>query len=153
MLTIGQTAPLLTLPCDGGGSWSLAAQRASRVLVTFYGQDGTPTCTNQLMDFNALLPVFTTAGVVLIGISKDKVAAHDRFKVKMGIGFPLGSDHGGQVMEDWQAFGEKLFFGKRVQGVLRRTVLIDGAGKVAAIWTVDRVKGHAAEVLAAVTQM
>ena len=149
-LTIGQPSPDFTLPCDGGVAITLSALQPQAVVVFFYGQDGTPSCTNEVMEFNALLPQFTAAGVTLIGISKDKVTAHDKFKAKMGIGFALGSDHGGQMMESWGAFGDKIFFGKPVVGVLRSTVLIDRAGKIVQVWKVDKVKGHAAQVLAAV---
>lgn len=150
MLSVDQIAPDFTLPRDGGGTVTLSALKPSPVVVFFYGKDGTPTCTNEVMEFNTLLPEFTAAGVTVIGVSKDKATAHDKFKAKMGIGLILGSDHGGTMMEDWDAHGEKLFFGKMVTGVLRRTVLIDGAGKIAQIWIVDRVKDHAAAVLAAV---
>ena len=148
-LAPGQPAPDFTLPCDGGVAVTLSALQSHAVVVFFYGQDGTPSCTNEVMEFNALLPQFTAAGVKVIGISKDKVTVHDKFKAKMGIGFALGSDHGGQMMEAWGAFGDKIFFGKPVVGVLRSTVLIDSAGKIVQVWKVDKVKGHAALVLAA----
>jgi peroxiredoxin Q/BCP len=141
-------SPDFTLPRDGGSSVTLSALRPARVLLVTYGADGTPTCTNQVMDINAHLADFAAAGVTVLGLSKDSVAKHDKFVVKMGIGFPLLSDKDGHVMEDWGAFGEKLFFGKLVQGVLRTTFLIDGDGRIARIWKVDKVKGHAEEVLA-----
>ena len=146
----GQMAPDFTLPRDGGTSVTLSTLRPARVVLFTYGADGTPTCTNEVMDFNTHLPAFAAAGVKVLGLSKDSVAKHDKFAAKMGIGFPLLSDKDGHMMEDWGAFGEKLFFGKLVQGVLRSTFLIDGEGRVAQIWKVDKVKGHAAEVLAAV---
>lgn len=148
-LTIGQLAPDFTLPCDGGTTVTLSTLQPFAVVLFFYGQDGTPSCTNEVMEFNALLPRFTAAGVTVIGISKDKVTAHDKFKARMGIGFALGSDHGGQMMQAWSAFGDKIFFGKPVVGVLRSTVLIDRAAKIVQVWKVDKVKGHAAQVLAA----
>ncbi|GLS87654.1 peroxiredoxin [Cypionkella aquatica] len=148
MIEIGQIAPDFTLPRDGGGSVTLSKLRPSRVVLLTYGGDGTPTCTNEVMDFNGLADEFAKAGCVLLGLSKDSAAKHDKFIAKMGITFPLASDAGGHVMEDWGAFGEKLFFGKLVQGVLRTTFLIDGAGKVEHLWKVDKVKGHAAAVLA-----
>lgn len=148
MLTIGQTAPDFTLPRDGGSNLTLSALRPSRVVIFAYGGDGTPSCTNEVMDFNGLATDFQTAGVVVMGLSKDSVKKHDKFISKMGITLPLLSDADGQMMQDWGAFGEKLFFGKLVQGVLRSTFLIDGAGVVEHIWKVDRVKDHAAEVLA-----
>jgi peroxiredoxin Q/BCP len=146
----GQMAPETTLNRDGGGTVTLSALRPAKVVLFTYGGDGTPTCTNEVMEFNALQADFRAAGAEVIGLSKDSVKSHDRFKAKMGIGLILASDHGGTVMEEWGAFGEKLFFGKLVQGVLRSTFLIDGEGRIARIWKVDRVKGHAAEVLAAV---
>ena len=146
----GQIAPEAVLNRDGGGSLVLSALRPAKVVLFTYGGDGTPTCTNEVMEFNALLAEFAAAKAVVVGLSKDSVKRHDKFKVKMGIGMILASDHGGRVMEDWGAFGEKLFFGKLVQGVLRSTFLIDSEGRIARIWKVDRVKGHAAEVLAAV---
>lgn len=147
-LTEGQMAPDFTLPRDGGSRVTLSDLRPSRVLLVTYGADGTPTCTNQVMDINAHLAQFTAAGVTVLGLSKDSVAKHDKFVAKMGIGFALLSDKDGHVMEDLGAFGEKLFFGKLVQGVLRTTFLIDGEGRIARVWKVDKVKGHAADVLA-----
>lgn len=148
MITIGQTAPDFTLPRDGGSTVTLSALRPSRVVLFTYGGDGTPTCTNEVMDFTALHADFKAAGCVVLGLSKDPVKKHDKFIAKMGITLPLLSDDGGTVMQDWGAFGEKLFFGKLVQGVLRSTFLIGADGKIAHVWKVDKVKGHAAEVLA-----
>ena len=145
----GKLAPAATWARDGGGQVSLSDFAGKPVVIFTYGQDGTPTCTNEVMEFDALRPAFEAAGAVVIGLSKDKVTTHDKFKAKQGIGLILASDHGGTQMESWGAYGEKLFFGKMVTGVLRTTFLIVD-GKVARIWKVDRVKGHAAEVLAAV---
>lgn len=149
MIREGQTAPDFTLPRDDGTPLRLADLRGRPVVLFAYGKDGTPTCTNEVMDFNTHLPGFRHAGAEVLGMSKDSVAAHARFRAKMGIGFDLLSDHGGHVMEDWDSFGQKLFFGKLVQGVLRKTFLIDAAGRIARLWEVERVKGHAEEVLAA----
>ena len=148
LVTQGQMAPDFTLPRDGGALVTLSALRPARVVVFTYGADGTPSCTNEVMDFNALLPEFAALGVVVLGLSKDSVAKHDKFIAKMGIKMPLLSDKDSQMMESWGAFGEKLFFGKLVQGVLRSTFLIDEAGKIAHIWKVDKVNGHADAVLA-----
>lgn len=151
MLTLNQPAPDFTLPRDRGDLVTLSALRPKPLVLFAYGQDGTPTCTNEVMQFNALLPAFHARGHEVMGLSKDKVAAHDKFKARMAIDLILLSDHGGHVMEDWGAFGEKLFFGKQVLGVLRSTFLIDGAGRVARIWKVDKVKDHAAAVLAEIS--
>lgn len=149
MIAEGQPAPDFTLPRDGGGTVTLSSLRPQPVVLLTYGKDGTPTCTNEVMEFNALADAFRAAGAVVLGLSKDPVKTHDRFIAKQGISLPLLSDHGGSVMEDWGAHGEKLFFGKMVTGVLRTTFLIGGDGIVRKIWKVDKVKGHAAEVLSA----
>lgn len=148
MIAEGQMAPDFTLPRDGGGSLTLSALRGSPVVLFAYGKDGTPTCTNEVMEFNALHGDFQALGVTVLGLSKDSAKSHDKFAAKMGITMPLLSDKDGHMMEDWGLFGEKLFFGKMVQGVLRQTVLIDAAGRIAKIWAVDKVKGHAEAVLA-----
>ena len=150
MISEGQIAPDFTLPRDGGGTVTLSALRPKPVVLFAYGQDGSPTCTTAVKDFDALLPQFDEHGVAVLGLSKDPVKSHDRFAAKQGLTVPLLSDHGGHLMEDWGLFGEKLFFGKMVQGVLRATLLIGGDGTVLKRWKVDRVKGHAEEVLAAV---
>lgn len=148
MLTPGQTPPDFTLPRDDGSLVTLSALRGRPVVIFTYGADGTPTCTNEVMEFNTLAPQYAALGVDVLGLSKDTVAKHAKFRTKMGITLPLLSDHGTQMMESWGAFGEKLFFGKLVQGVLRQTFLIDADGSLAHVWKVDRVKDHAAEVLA-----
>jgi len=153
MIAPAMTAPDFTLPASGGGMVTLSALRPKPVVLFAYGKDGTPTCTNAIMDFDALLPRFQALGVEVLGLSKDPVRSHDRFAAKHAIRVPLLSDHGGQVMEQWGLFGEKLFFGKQVQGVLRATLLIGADGRVLQRWQVDRVKGHADEVLAAVQAM
>ena len=116
-IALGQMAPDFTLPRDGGALVTLSSLRPKPVVLFAYGADGTPSCTNQVMDFNALLPEFAALGVVVLGLSKDSVGKHDKFIAKMGIKMPLLSAK-------------------------------DGAGKIAHIWKVDKVKGHAAEVLA-----
>jgi peroxiredoxin Q/BCP len=148
MITQGTPAPDFTLPRDGGTSVTLSTLRPAPVVLFAYGADGTPSCTNEVMDFNGMAAEFAALGVTVLGLSKDGVAKHDKFIAKMGITLPLLSDKDGHMMEDWGAFGEKLFFGKMVQGVLRSTFLIDSAGVLEKVWKVDKVKGHAAEVLA-----
>lgn len=148
MIDIGQDFPDLTLPRDGGGHIRLLDIRPKKLVLFTYGADGTPSCTNEVMEFNALAADFAAKGCVVLGLSKDKPQKHDKFIAKMGITLPLASDLG-EVMESIGAFGPKIFFGKPVVGVLRTTYLIDGAGKLTHIWKVDKVKGHAAEVLAA----
>lgn len=146
----GMIAPDFTLPATGGRSVTLSALRPQPVVLFAYGKDGSPTCTSAIMDFNALWPQFQALGVMVLGVSKDPVRTHERFAAKQSVRLALLSDQGGRMMEDWGLFGEKLFFGKQVQGVLRATLLIGGDGRVLRRWQVDRVKDHAQAVLAAV---
>lgn len=150
MISEGIAAPDFTLPATGGASVTLSSLRGKRVVLFAYGKDGTPTCTNEVLDFEAHLPAFAAAGVTVLGLSKDPLKTHEKFAAKHGLTLTLLSDHGGHVMEDWGTHGEKLFFGKMVTGVLRQTFLIEADGTIGRIWKVEKVKDHAAEVLAAV---
>jgi peroxiredoxin Q/BCP len=149
MPTQGETAPDFTLPRDGGGTITLSALRPKAVVVYFYPKDDTSGCTTEAQDFTALLPEFQALGAVVIGISKDSVAAHDKFVAKRGLGVILASDEGGSTCEDWGVWAEKSMYGKTYFGIQRSTFLIDGSGRVAAAWPKVKVKGHAAEVLEA----
>lgn len=150
VLQIGDIAPAFTLPRDGGAMISLADQAPSKVVLYFYPKDATPGCTLEALDFNALLPSFQEAGAVVIGISKDSVAAHDKFCAKQGLQIILASDAEGQTCEDYGVWVEKNMYGRQYMGIERSTFLIDGTGKIARIWPKVKVKGHAEEVLAAV---
>ena len=145
-----EMAPDFTLPRGDGGTLTLSSLRGRRVVLFTSGADGTPTCTNEILEFQALLPDFRAAGVEVIGLSKDSVEKHANFAAKQGLGMVLLSDKGSAVMEAWGSHGRKIFFGKEVVGVLRTTFLIGADGRVERIWKVEKVKGHAAEVLAAV---
>lgn len=149
MPTLAHPFPDLTLPISGGQTLRLADLRPKQIVLFAYGADGTPSCTNEVMDFNALAADFAAANCAVIGLSKDSVKKHDKFIAKMGITLPLASDEG-TIMQELGAYGPKIFFGKPVIGVLRSTFLIDSAGLLAEVWKVDKVKGHAAEVLARV---
>jgi len=150
MLTQGQTAPDFSLPRDGGTMVTLSSLRPGKVVLYFYPKDDTPGCTLEAQDFTARLADFTAAGATVIGVSKDSVQAHDKFCKKHGLGIVLVSDENGQTCEDYGVWLEKSMYGKIYMGIERTTVLIDGAGQVARVWSKVSVKGHADEVLAAV---
>ncbi len=149
MLAAGSAAPDFTLPRDGGGTVSLSALKGSKVVVYFYPKDDTPGCTIEAIDFTRLAPAFDAAGATVIGLSKDSVAAHDKFCRKHGLGIILASDEYGTTCEDYGVWGEKSMYGKTFKGIERTTVLIDAAGRIARIWPKVKVEGHAEEVLAA----
>ena len=148
-ITAGDTAPDFTLPRDGGGTITLSALRPGKVVLYFYPKDDTPGCTIEAIDFTRLKDAFAKAGCTVIGISKDGVAAHDKFCRKHGLGVVLASDADSDTCERYGVWGEKSLYGRRFMGIARTTVLIDGGGRVARVWPKVKVAGHAAEVLAA----
>lgn len=149
MIAPGQTAPDFTLPRDGGGTVTLSALKPGKVVLYFYPRDDTPGCTLEAQDFTARQAEFAAAGTTVIGMSKDSVKSHDKFCKKHGLGIILASDETGHTSEDYGVWQEKSMYGKTYMGIERTTVLIDGAGQVARVWTKVSVKGHADEVLAA----
>ena len=149
MIGEGQTAPDFTLPRDGGGEASLSALRGRKVVLYFYPKDDTPGCTTEALDFTARAAEFDAAGAVVIGISKDSVAKHDKFVKKRALGIMLASDEHGTTCEDYGVWGEKSMYGKTYMGIERSTFLIDAEGRVARIWRKVKVADHAQEVLEA----
>lgn len=150
MMEPGSTAPDFTLPRDGGGDVSLSALKGRKVVLYFYPRDDTPGCTTEALDFTRLKEDFAAAGAVVIGISRDSVAAHDKFCAKHGLGVILASDAGSDTCERYGAWVEKSMYGKTSMGVQRMTVLVGADGRVLRVWPKVKVAGHAAEVLDAV---
>ena len=146
----GDTAPDFTLPQTGGAALSLSSLQPGKVVLYFYPKDDTPGCTLEAQDFTRLAADFTAAGARVIGVSKDSLAAHDKFCRKHGLGITLVSDAEGHTAEDYGVWGEKSMYGKTFLGITRATFLIDGQGRIARVWPKVSVKGHAEEVLAAV---
>lgn len=146
----GTDAPAFDLPTDGGGRVSLDGLKGRKVVLYFYPKDDTSGCTLEAQDFNRLSGEFRAAGAEVIGVSPDSVASHDKFKTKHGLGFPLASDESKEMLERYGVWVEKSMYGRKYMGVERTTVLIDGVGKVARVWSKVKVPGHAEEVLAAV---
>lgn len=149
MLTENTPAPPLDLPTDGGGRFRLE-DRAGPTVVYFYPKADTPGCTTEGLDFSALADSFQALGVVVVGVSRDPVRKLDRFKAKHDLKVILASDEEGSVTEAWGVWVRKQLYGREYMGVERATVLIDGAGRIAAVWRNVKVKGHAETVLAAV---
>ncbi len=152
MITEGQTAPDFTLPRDGGGTVALDDLLPKAVVLYFYPKDDTPGCTTEALDFTRLKADFEAAGAIVVGISKDSVAKHDKFCRKHGLGVILASDENGDTCERYGTWVEKSMYGKTYMGIERTTVLIGGDGTVRRIWRKVKVKGHADEVLAAVRE-
>jgi peroxiredoxin Q/BCP len=145
----GQKAPGFDLPADGGGRVRLGDFRGKPVVLYFYPKDDTSGCTKEAQGFAAAYPEFRALGAEVIGVSKDDVASHDKFKAKYGLPFPLGSDEEGKVVEAYGVWVEKSMYGRRYMGIDRSTFLIDRAGTIRKAWRQVKVPGHVEEVLAA----
>lgn len=149
-LSVGDKAPNFTLPGDGGVEISLSALKGRIVVLYFYPKDDTSGCTKEAIAFNGLLKSFEKAGAVIIGVSPDSPKSHDKFKTKYDLEFPLASDESKSMLEAYGVWVEKSMYGRKYMGVERSTFLIDGNGKIAALWTKVKVDGHAEDVLKAV---
>ena len=146
----GSTAPAFTLPRDGGGEVSLSDHAGQQVVLYFYPRDDTPGCTKEAIAFTEMAGAFAEAGAVVLGVSKDTVAKHDKFRDKHALGVALLSDADGSVCEDYGVWVEKNMYGKKSMGIERATFLIGADGVVRQIWRKVKVPGHAEAVLEAV---
>jgi peroxiredoxin Q/BCP len=149
-IDVGSAVPDITLPTDGGAALSLASLKGRKVVLYFYPKDDTSGCTAEACAFQEDLPDFTGADAVIIGVSKDTAAKHDKFKAKYNLAFPLLSDEEGKLCEAFGVWVEKSMYGRKYFGIERSTFLIDANGLVAKVWRKVKVTGHAKDVLAAV---
>lgn len=145
-LQSGDRAPVFDLPRDGGGRIRLGDLKGRSVVIYFYPKDSTPGCTQESCDFRDALPAFETLNTTVIGISRDSVKSHDKFRSAQNLNFPLASDEDGTVCAQYGAWIEKSMYGKKYMGIDRSTFLIDRAGIIRRIWRNVKVKGHVDEV-------
>ncbi len=145
----GDKAPGFTLETDGDGKVSLKDFAGKPLVLYFYPKDDTSGCTKEAIDFSAAGPRFKKLGIPVVGISKDSVAAHDRFKKKHALKITLASDPEGKIIESFGSWVEKSMYGRKYMGIDRSTFLIDGKGKIVKIWRKVRVPGHVEDVMAA----
>jgi len=149
-VTAGEAAPAFTLEDADGNEVALADFKGRYVVVYFYPKDDTPGCTKEACGFRDRMDALAAAGAVVLGISPDGAAAHRRFRDKYALPFTLLSDPDKRVMTQYGAYGEKTMYGKRVQGVIRSTVLVGPDGKVVRHWPkVAKAETHPEQVLAA----
>lgn len=148
-LEIGSTAPDFTLPADSGETLSLSTLLSDHayIVLYFYPKDDTPGCTTEAKDFTALAGDFATLGGIVVGVSKDTPAKHDKFRAKHDLSVRLVSDEAGDMLEDYGVWVEKSMYGKTYMGIQRATYLIDSTSKIVASWPKVKVKGHAQAVL------
>jgi peroxiredoxin Q/BCP len=149
---IGEKAPAFSLTGDAGPI-SLADFAGRKLVLYFYPKDDTPGCTTEGKDFSALAAEFAAADTVVIGVSRDSVAAHAKFRKKHDLKVLLGADDEGAVTESYGVWVEKSMYGKKYMGIERATFLIGRDGTIAQVWNKVKVPGHAAAVLAAAQAM
>lgn len=148
-LEIGKAAPDFDLPKDGGGNIKLSDLKGGKVVVYFYPKDDTSGCTSEAQQFSALIGDFRAANTVVLGISKDSLKSHDKFKAKYGLEITLLSDEDLKAANEYGVWVEKSMYGRKYMGLERATFLIDENGILQRIWRKVKVTGHAEEVLKA----
>ena len=147
-ITEGDMATNFSLAIDGGGMLSLKDFSGNPLVLYFYPKDDTSGCTKQATDFSTSIVKFKKLGTAVLGVSKDSLLSHEKFKIKHKLKVSLGSDPEGKLIESYGAWVEKSMYGRKYMGIERSTFLIDGKGKIARIWRKVKVSGHVEEVLA-----
>jgi peroxiredoxin Q/BCP len=146
MIEIGKRAPAFTLQDQDGEKVKLSDYAGRWLVLYFYPRDDTPGCTIEACDFTAGIKRFGKLGASVVGVSPDSPESHAKFAAKHELELTLLSDPGHATMAKYGAWGEKTLYGKKSQGVIRSTVMIDPAGKIAHHWRKVQAKGHAEKV-------
>ena len=144
-LKINKKTPNFKLPSTSGKTFELSKVKKNLVLY-IYPKDDTPGCTLESKDFNKLNNIFRKNNTLVVGISKDTIESHIKFKKKFKLKFNLLSDEKLSVIKKYGAWGKKSFLGKKYMGIIRSTFLINSDGKLQKFWSNVRVKDHAKEV-------
>ena len=147
---VGKKIAAFKLPATSDQKISTADLKGSKVVIYFYPKDSTPGCTTEGLDFQASLSKFKRANTVILGVSRDTVASHEKFRGKQGFKFDLISDTEETLCKMFDVIKEKNMYGKKVMGIERSTFLIDEKGVLRQEWRKVKVKGHVEEVLEAV---
>ena len=144
----GDTAPAFSMPTAGGGHVRLRDLKGKTVVLYFYPKDDTSACTLEALRFTEKAADFAGLGAVVIGVSRDSVKSHDKFRVKHGLNVILASDEDGAVCGRYGVWTEKSMYGRQYMGIERSTFLIDRKGKIVNTWRKVKVAGHIDDVLA-----
>ena len=152
MIGEGDKAPAMTVTASDGSSVDLSAPGRPLVLY-FYPKDDTSGCTREAQDFTALAGDFRSAGVAVLGVSRDPMKKHDKFIAKYDLAVPLVSDEDGAISDAFGTWVEKSMYGRKYMGMERATYLIGADGRIAKAWRKVKVPGHAQEVLDAARKL
>lgn len=150
-LNAGALAPDFELESTDGPV-SLSGLRGKRVILYFYPKDDTPGCTREACSFRDSMSRLQGHGATILGVSRDSIASHHRFREKYGLPFALASDPENTAAKSYGAFGKKMMYGKEVTGSIRSTFLIDPQGRIERVWSPVRVDGHVDQILAALSE-
>lgn len=149
MVKEGEMAPDFILKHKDGEIMNLSDFQGQKVVLYFYPKDDTPGCTKEACSFRDANSVFEEKNIKVLGVSPDTEASHQKFSAKYELPFQLLSDPDHKIAESYGAWGEKSMYGKKYMGILRKTFLIDEAGKIVKIFDKVNVSEHADEVLEA----
>jgi thioredoxin-dependent peroxiredoxin len=149
-VAVGKKVPTFKLSASGGKDIKLSDFKGKKLVLYFYPKDDTPGCTTEGQGFAAQHAAFRKAGAEILGVSRDSVASHEKFKAKYGFPFELLSDPEEALCRAFDVMREKNMYGRKVLGVERSTFLIDGEGVLRREWRKVKVVGHVEEVLEAV---
>ena len=148
-VALGQPVADFALPKNGGGEWRLSEARGSKLVLYFYPRDNTPGGTLEGQQFAALAPRFAKIGCTIVGISRDSLSSHEKFRDKMHFPFALLSDEDERVCRQFDVIRKKNMYGREVMGVERSTFLLSADGVLRQEWRKVKVEGHAQAVLTA----
>jgi thioredoxin-dependent peroxiredoxin len=147
MIKPGDKAPLFSLPAGDGTTVRLKDFKGKKVVLYFYPKDNTSGCTREACSFQENLSALKKKGAILLGVSADSIASHEKFAAKYDLSFPLLSDEKKEVLKAYGVWKEKSMYGRKYMGIERTTVVIDEGGKIAHIFPKVKVEGHSQEVL------
>lgn len=145
----GNRAPAFKLAADGGGEISSSLLKGKRYVLYFYPKDDTSGCTKEAIGFSEAKRKFDAQGVTIVGVSKDSVASHDKFKSKHHLKITLGSDPEVKTAATFGVWVEKSMYGRKYMGIERATFLVDDKGVIREVWRKVKVPGHVEAVLEA----
>ncbi|HJT42624.1 MAG TPA: peroxiredoxin [Rhizomicrobium sp.] len=148
-LSAGDRAPSFRVAADGGETISSASLKGAPYVVYFYPKDDTSGCTKQAIGFSQSLKTFDKLGVRILGISKDSLESHGKFRKKHKLKIALGSDPEIKMAKDWGVWGEKMLYGRKYMGMERATFLVNAKGVIAQAWRKVKVPGHVESVVEA----
>ena len=152
-ISIGKKVPQFSIPATGDQTIKLSELRGKNIVLYFYPKDSTPGCTLEGQDFRDNIRKFSSRNTRILGVSRDKISSHEKFKEKQKFPFDLLSDEDEKLCKLFDVIKEKNMYGKKHMGIERSTFLIDETGKLRNEWRKVKVKGHVEEVLEAVKNL